>query len=86
MGVALSAASSFKNSLFLSPLFSLNFCCSVFSFLGRPNIPHNTHSASQQKSPHHKKKKEEEEETEEEVKEEEETEEEVKEEEETEEK
>jgi hypothetical protein len=42
MGVALSAASSFKNSLFLSPLFSLNFCCSVFSFLGRPNI-HTTH-------------------------------------------
>lgn len=71
-GVALSAASSFKNSLF-----SLNFCCSVFSFLGRPKtskFPHNTFRFSQ-KSPHHKKKKEEEEETEEEVKEEEETEE-----------
>jgi hypothetical protein len=43
MGVALSAASSFKNSLFhlsLSSVFTL--CCSVFSFLGRPNI-HTTH-------------------------------------------
>jgi hypothetical protein len=50
MGVALSAASSFKNSLFhlsLSSVFTL--CCSVFSFLGRPNIPHNTHSASRRK-------------------------------------
>jgi hypothetical protein len=73
MGVALSAASSFKNSLFLSPLFSLNFCCSVFSVPGRP-LFHITHTASRfsQKSPHNKKKKEEEEETEEEVKEEEE--------------
>jgi hypothetical protein len=74
MGVALSAASSFKNSLFhlsLSSVFTL--CCSVFSFLGRPNIPHNTHSASRRKVLiRNKKKKEEEEETEEEVKEEEE--------------
>ena len=68
MCVALSAASSFKNSLF-----SLNFCCSVFSFLGRPNHPTTHTAASRRKvSPHHKKKKEEEEETEEEVKEEEE--------------
>jgi len=44
MGVALSAASSFKT---LSSVFTL--CCSVFSFLGRPNIPHNTHSASRRK-------------------------------------
>jgi hypothetical protein len=68
--LSLSAASSFKNSLFLSSVFTL--CCSVFSVLGRPNI-HTTHTSRfSQKSPHNKKKKEEEEETEEEVKEEEE--------------
>ena len=67
------AASSFKNSLFLSPLFSLTFAA-LFFHSSAVQIFHTTHIpllAEKSSS----KKKEEEEETEEEVKEEEETEE-----------